>query len=181
MDLKDSAILPSSAVALPSEWLLLSGEDRRSGPGYTIWRDWDQAAWIDGLLRYDSYNGGEETVPVVVVGIYLDAETSEPIGILVRKRLQDGLKDRFLVPLARISGLISLGEDRVILGHTAGMLGQVVSALEDRREATRDATSAVRNSATEYARVIGEKIAGMVPVVEPADSAMANRVDSLRR
>ena len=54
-----------SGVAIPKEWFAVIGQDRISGPGYTMWRDWDEADWVDAIIRYDSYNGGEETSPAV--------------------------------------------------------------------------------------------------------------------
>ena len=155
------------------------GQDRVSGPGHTIWRYWDEADWIDAIIRYDSYNGGEEVSPAVVVGIYVDAECGDGMGILVRKRLQDGLKDRFLVPIKRLNGLVLLALKPIEIGAADGLLEHVLKNLESRERETRSATKAVRVSATKYASEIGQQCRQAIQGGLQVETGTLSRFESL--
>ncbi|MDB4780356.1 hypothetical protein OAG48_00330 [bacterium] len=136
------------------QWLEVAGADRRSGPGYTVWRDWPEKEWVDGIVSYDSYNGGQEIVPCVVVGIYLDSEQNRLLGLLIQKRLQDGLKDRFLIPLPRIFGLIDLTSGRSVVGDPSDLILHTLEVLRTRLASVETASSPVQASANQYAAVV---------------------------
>lgn len=172
---------PSEAqVSIPSSRLKIVGTDRRSGPGYTIWRDWNETAWIDAILHYDSYNGSEETVPVAIVGVYLDAAATEAIGILVRKRLQDGLKDRFLVPLTRVRGLLALRTAECLAGDATQLIQQILATVEGRIREAAEASRNVQTAVSDYAEVIGALLDACVSAGVEVDEQARLRISAIR-
>ena len=148
--------------------------------GYTVWRDWPKSDWIDAILQYDSYNGGEETVPVAVVGVYLDSAADVMIGVLVRKRLQDGLKDRFLVPITRVRGLLTLRTAECVAGDTAQLVQQVLTTVEGRICEAAAASRNVQAAVSGYAEVIGALLDACVSAGVEVDEQTRLRISALQ-
>jgi hypothetical protein len=162
-------------------WRMVPGVGRHSGPGYTLWRDWAEQDWVDGIVHYDSYNGSEETVPCVIVGIYLDSQETRVLGLLIKKRLQDGLKDRFLIPLPRIFGLIDLTSGRSVVGDPSDLVLHTLEALKTRLASVVTASSPVQASANQYAAVVTKLVrdglsAGLT-IDERATNLLADRAN----
>ena len=117
----------------------------------------------------------------MIVGIYLDSQETRVLGLLIQKRLQDGLKDRFLIPLPRIFGLIDLTSGRSVVGDPSDLVLHTLEALKTRLASVVTASSPVQASANQYAAVVTKLVrdglnAGLT-IDERATNLLADRAN----
>jgi hypothetical protein len=65
--------------------LAVPGRERPSGPGTTIYREWNEGDRRLVTLTYRWYAGGTESFPARLHGVHLDADGGRPSGLLLAK------------------------------------------------------------------------------------------------
>ena len=141
------------------------GREHASGPGTTIYREWNEGDRRLVTLTYRWYAGGTESFPARLHGVHLDAVGDRPSGLLLAKVNADapwkGKLAKSEVDLPRIylfSRIEAFASDLWSTGDADGLATRVLAeygrflALSEDRNATDDR---IRGLWTAYADWVG--------------------------
>jgi hypothetical protein len=127
----------SIQISLPDTWINTEGTIRKTGPGHTSYKNWDNDFAIPVLISYDSYTNEYESVIGKAVGLYFENKKNSCIGIIISKLMKAGWTPGKLVLHDNIHHLLDLKTNVLIAGDAHMTFLQVLQNLHDQLSNSR--------------------------------------------
>ena len=165
-------------IAIPKSWLTIDGKDTVAGTGYTRWRYWDNETSVSTAISYNSHTAGLTSLRAKVVGLYLEANEDNVLGILVSKRIKGQWTEKQLILLDRIHHWANLDSNQMLHGQALALTQNLLKNLYRQISKSNIRSEAARKSEKKY--LLGECCAihlGLFPLLEKSLSDVFSSLD----